>query len=188
MPSKRKMSGAGAALISALLFGASILPARAAEVGPYFPLPNSFDIKGGSVKDSLMKQQVDWLADGIAKLEKARREASDRLEANKSDAALAEKLKSLDEQYEAAVKERETLTSEATGKEAQLEQKRLFILNVNRWINALGREATEQLKIAIMTDGAERDAAERRNMQLSARADELEKAKQDQSIEMWGRK
>ena len=63
----------------------------------------------------------------------------------------------------------------------------MVVLNVNRWINALGRQATEQLKIAILKDGLERDVAERRHIQLNGQADELERAKHSTSFEAWGR-
>lgn len=186
MLSKIKKIGLGAAVVSALLIGAAGLPARAIEVGPYFPLPNSFDLKG-PVKESLVEQQVSWLNEGIAALEKARHETQAQLEKNSADAALQDKLKGLDAQYATAVKERDILTSDAIGKDAELARKSVVVTNLNRWINALARKATEQLKIAILKDGAERDAAERRHMQLSAQADDLEKVKHDPSVEAWGR-
>ncbi|MFY9629107.1 MAG: hypothetical protein WAK03_13285, partial [Methylocystis sp.] len=70
-------------------------------------------------------------------------------------------------------------------KEEQAERKRLFLLNVNQWIVELGRQATEQLKIAILKDGAEAEAAQNRHIQLSDMADALEKAKRDISVESW---
>lgn len=172
-----------AAAITAALFAA---PARAVEISPFFPLPNSFDIKG-SVKSSLLDQQISWLEEGIAALEKARAEAKARVEKNDADAAAREKLAGLDAQLGAAVKERDVLKSDAGGRETELARKSIVVANLNRWINALGRKATEQLKIAILKDGVERDAAERRHIQLSQQADELEKLKRDPSFEAWGR-
>lgn len=186
MPSKIQKIGLGAAVVSALLVGAAGLPARAIEISPYFPLPNSFDVKGVA-KELLLEQQISWLKEGIAALDKARQETQAQLEKNSSDAALQEKLKALDAQLTTAVKERDILTSDAVGKEAELARKSVVVTNLNRWINALARKATEQLKIAILKDGAERDAAERRHMQLSAQADDLEKVKHDPSVEAWGR-
>lgn len=172
-----------AAVLATLLVGG---PARAVEISPYFPLPNSFDTKG-VVKDSVLEQQIAWLNDGLAALEKARQETQAQLEKNASDAALQDKLKSLEGQTAAAAKERDVLTSDAAGKEAELARKNIVVGNLNKWINALARKATEQLKIAILKDGVERDAAERRHIQLSGQADELEKLKHDPSFEAWGR-
>lgn len=184
--SPARTSAASAAVFLALLFSMAAPPARAADVGPYFPLPQFFDTKGDSVKDSLLAQELDWLKSGIARLDKARQETREAADKNKNDAALAEKLKTLDEQYAEAVKERDTLMKDDLSKEAQLEQKRVFMLNLNKWINAVGKKATEALKIAILKDGLERDEAEHRHIYLSQQADDLEKAKHHQSIETWG--
>lgn len=73
-------------------------------------------------------------------------------------------------------------------KEIQAERKRLFLLNVNRWINGLNRSATEQMKIAIMKDGAEAMTGERMAAHYSEQADEIERAKHDTSIENWATK
>ena len=70
--------------------------------------------------------------------------------------------------------------------EIQAERKRKLLLHLNQWINELNRLATEQMKIAIMKDGAEAMAAQNRNYQLSEQADNLEKAKRDPSFEDWG--
>ncbi len=70
-------------------------------------------------------------------------------------------------------------------KEAQAERKRRFLLNVNQWINELGRQATQQLKIAILKDGAEAMAAENLHVQLAEQADAIERAKNDSSVVNW---
>jgi hypothetical protein len=181
-----------AALASALALGASSVPARAAEVGTYFPLPNYFPITG-SAKDSLLKIQKTWLTDGLAKLKKARDEASAALEKAKADgsgqvAALEEKLNGLEKQVADVTKELEVANDDTVTREIQVERKRLFLLNVNRWINALNRAATEQMKIAIMKDGAEAMTGERLAAHYSQQADDIERAKHDPSIENWGNK
>ncbi|TDX62108.1 hypothetical protein EDE12_11114 [Methylosinus sp. sav-2] len=160
-----------AVLISAPFAAA---PARAVEISPFFPLPNSFDVKG-PIKDGVLAQQISWLEDGIAAIEKARAGAA------------PDKLAELDAQLAAAVKERDILKSDETGRDAELARKNLVVSNINRWINGLARKATEQLKIAILKDGAERDAAERRHIQLSQQADDLEKVKHEPAFEAWGR-
>jgi hypothetical protein len=160
-----------AVLISAPFAAA---PARAVEINSFFPLPNSFDVRG-PIKDGVLAQQIAWLDDGIAAIEKARAGAA------------PEKLAELDAQLAAAVKERDVLKSDAAGRDAELARKNIVVTNLNRWINALARKATEQLKIAILKDGAERDAAERRHIQLSQQADDLEKLKHDPGFEAWGR-
>ncbi|WP_244613428.1 hypothetical protein [Methylosinus sp. Ce-a6] len=171
------MSSKFATLALAVLISApfAAAPARAVEISPFFPLPNSFDVNG-SAKDSLLAQQISWLEDGIAAIEKAR-----------AAATAQDKIAELDAQLAAATKERDILKGAAVGREGELAQKNLVVSNLNRWINALARKATEQLKIAILKDGAERDAAERRHIQLSQQADDLEKLKHDPSFEAWGR-
>ena len=72
--------------------------------------------------------------------------------------------------------------------EIQRERKRKLMLHLNQWINELNRLATEQMKIAILKDGAEAMAAQNRNYQLSEQADNLEKAKSDPSITDWAAK
>jgi hypothetical protein len=163
-----------AALAGALIWSASAFPAAAVEIGPYFPLPNSFAITG-SAKDSLLHQMNAWLTDGLERLKKARAEAG----------VAEDKAKALDQQIENASKEQAVLADETEAKEVQRERKRLFLLNLNRWINGLNKAATEQMKIAIMSDGAVAQTAEHRNYQLSQQADELENAKRDPSIESW---
>jgi hypothetical protein len=178
-----------AALVGAWSLAASAVPTRAAELGPYFPIPNYFPITG-SAKDSLLQIQNTWLADGLAKLKKARDEASAALEKAKAAAsgdvaALEEKLKALDKQVEDVTKELAIETDDNVNKEVQAERKRLFLLNINRWINGLNRAATEQMKIAIMKDGAEAMTGERMAAHYSQQADDLERAKHDSTIENW---
>jgi hypothetical protein len=184
MPSNIKKGGFAAAAICVLLAIGVGSPARAADVGPYFPLPNYFDTKN---KDEILEQVTTWIKDGISALEKAKRETQEQLDKNGSDAALQEKLKSIDAQIESAVKERDILTSDAIGKEAELQRKNVTTVIINKWINAVSRKATEALKIAILKDGLERDAAERRHIQLSGQADELERVKHHSTYEAWGR-
>jgi hypothetical protein len=153
------------------------------ELSAYFPLPNYFE----KTKDGLLEQQTSWLSDGVKAIDKARVETQEKLDKNAGDAALTEKLATLDKQKAAAVKELDVLKSDTAGKEADLARKDIVVMNVNRWINALSRQATEQLKIAILKDGLERDVAERRHIQLNGQADELERAKHSTSFEAWGR-
>ena len=76
---------------------------------------------------------------------------------------------------------------EKAARDIQSERKNKLLLNVNQWINELNHLATEQMKIAIMKDGAEAATAQARNYQLSEQADNLEKAKHDPSLENWGK-
>ena len=59
------------------------------------------------------------------------------------------------------------------------------MLNVNQWINELGRQATEQLKIAIMKDGMEAQVAENQHARLSEQADAIERSKNDTTVVNW---
>ncbi|MCX7899842.1 MAG: hypothetical protein N2444_07150, partial [Methylocystis sp.] len=72
-------------------------------------------------------------------------------------------------------------------KEVQAERKKAFLLNLNQWINELNRQATEQMKIAILKDGMEAMAGQNAAARYSEIADNLEKAKMDVSIEEWGK-
>jgi hypothetical protein len=178
-----------AALVGVLSMAASPAPTRAAELGPYFPLPNYFPITG-SAKDSLLQIQKTWLTDGLGKLKKGRDEAAAALEKAKAaggadQAASEEKLKALDKQIEDVSKELELASDDTASKEIQTERKRLFLLNINKWINALNNAATQQMKIAIMKDGAEAMTGERMAAHYSQQADDLERAKHDSSIENW---
>jgi hypothetical protein len=177
----------------ALLLGATLLaaPAQAAKLGPYFPLPANFPLSGPP-KEALLKIQADWLQSGVENLEKAKKETAAAAEKAKADAsnaqeagALEEKLKALDADI-AATKEEIELANDADAPiDRQFERKRRLMLNVNQWINELGRQATQALKKAILSDGAEAQVAENRNIQLSELADALERAKHDVSVENW---
>ncbi len=177
------------ALAAALLLGA--IPARAAKLGPNFPLPKSFPLSGPG-KTALLKIQADWLQNGLENLQKAEKETTAALEKAKADnakpedvAKLEEKLKTLDTDIKATEEEIAIENNDTGTKEEQTERKRLFMLNVNQWINELGRQATEQLKIAILKDGAEAMVAENRHAQLSEQADAIERAKNDTTVVNW---
>ena len=187
MSSKIRLSAL--ALAAALFLGA--IPAQAAKLGPYFPLPKSFPLSGPG-KQALLKIQADWLQNGLENLRKAEKETTDALEKAKADnakpedvAKLEEKLKTLDADIKATEEEIAIENNDTGPKEEQAERKRLFMLNVNQWINELGRLATEQLKIAIMKDGAEAMVAENRHAQLSEQADAIERAKNDTTVVNW---
>ncbi len=177
------------ALAAALLLGA--IPAQAAKLGPYFPLPKSFPLSGPG-KTALLKIQADWLQNGLDNLQKAQKETTAALEKAKADnakpedvAKLEEKLKTLDTDIKATEEEIAIENNDTGTKEEQTERKRLFMLNVNQWINELGRQATEQLKIAIMKDGMEAQVAENQHARLSEQADAIERAKNDTTVVNW---
>lgn len=177
------------ALAAALLLGA--IPAQAAKLGPYFPLPKSFPLSGPG-KTALLKIQADWLQNGLDNLQKAEKETTAALEKAKADnakpedvAKLEEKLKTLDTDIKATEEEIGIENNDTGTKEEQTERKRLFMLNVNQWINELGRQATEQLKIAIMKDGMEAQVAENQHERLSEQADAIERAKNDTTVVNW---
>ncbi len=177
------------ALAAALLLGA--IPAQAAKLGPYFPLPKSFPLSGPG-KTALLKIQADWLQNGLDNLQKAQKETTAALEKAKADnakpedvAKLEEKLKTLDTDIKATEEEIAIENNDTGTKEEQTERKRLFMLNVNQWINELGRQATEQLKIAIMKDGMEAQVAENQHERLSEQADAIERAKNDTTVVNW---
>jgi hypothetical protein len=177
------------ALAASLFLGA--IPAQAAKLGPYFPLPKSFPLSGPG-KTALLKIQADWLQNGLENLQKAEKETTAALEKAKADnakpedvAKLDEKLKTLDTDIKATEEEIAIENNDTGTKEEQTERKRLFMLNVNQWINELGRQATEQLKIAILKDGAEAMVAENRHAQLSEQADAIERAKNDTTVVNW---
>jgi len=177
------------ALAAALLLGA--IPAQAAKLGPYFPLPKSFPLSGPG-KTALLKIQADWLQNGLENLQKAEKETTAALEKAKADnakpedvAKLEEKLKTLDTDIKATEEEIAIENNDTGPKEEQAERKRLFMLNVNQWINELGRLATEQLKIAILKDGMEAQVAENQHARLSEQADAIERAKNDTTVVNW---
>lgn len=177
------------ALAAALFLGA--IPAQAAKLGPYFPLPKSFPLSGPG-KTALLKIQADWLQNGLENLQKAQNETTAALEKAKADnakpedvAKLEEKLKTLDTDIKATEEEIAIENNDTGPKEEQAERKRLFMLNVNQWINELGRQATEQLKIAILKDGMEAQVAENQHARLSEQADAIERAKNDTTVVNW---
>lgn len=195
MNSNNKTAGVRGALTAMCLcglvaLGLSAAPAQAAKIGPYFPVPNSFNLNG-IMREALLQIQASWLQNGLDNLKKARAEADGQLEKAKADkpdqvAALEEKVKKLDEEIDATNKEIAVANDSTDSREIQGERKRRFMLNLNQWINELNRLATEQMKIAILKDGMEAQVAQNRNYQLSEQADSLEKAKRDSSVENWG--
>jgi len=177
------------ALAASLFLGA--IPAQAAKLGPYFPLPKSFPLSGPG-KTALLKIQADWLQNGLENLQKAEKETTAALEKAKADnakpedvAKLEEKLKTLDADIKATEEEIGIENNDTGTKEEQAERKRLFMLNVNQWINELGRLATEQLKIAILKDGMEAQVAENQHARLSEQAEAIERAKNDTTVVNW---
>lgn len=182
------------ALAAVVLCGAAGLvavPAQAAKIGPYFPIPNGFNLNG-IARDALLSIQTNWLQNGLDNLNKAHKDAEAALEKAKEGAqdqvaALEEKLKALDLQIEETKAELAVATDTNPNRETQANRKARLMLNLNQWINELNHLATEQMKIAIMSDGAEAMTAQARNYQLSEQADNLEKAKRDPSMENWGK-
>jgi len=203
MTFNRKTASVRGTLTSAVFFGllasatwlgcaTFATPAEAAQLGPYFPIPNSLSLSGVP-RDSLLKIQSKWLQNGLDNLKKARAEAEAALEKAKSGAAdqaaaAEENLKKLDGMIAEAQEELALSDNNDSSHEIQRERKRKLMLHLNQWINELNRLATEQMKIAILKDGAEAMAAQNRNYQLSEQADNLEKAKRDPSIENWAEK
>lgn len=174
-----KFAGLRPALAATLVAGALgfAAPAQAAKLGPYFPIPNGFNLTGVA-RDSLLNIQASWLKNGLDNLEKARKEA----EAAHDEA----KVKDLDKQIE-DTKAEIAIASDTTPGPTQKERKDKLITNVNQWINELDHMATEQMKIAIMSDGGAAMTAEKLNHQYSTFADDLQKAKRDASVENWGK-
>ncbi|WP_457798857.1 hypothetical protein [Methylocystis sp. S23] len=182
-----------AALAASLVAGAIGLaaPAGAAKLGPYFPIPNGFNLNG-IARDSLLAIQSSWLRNGLDNLEKAKKEADAALESAKAgapdQAAAAEaKVKDLDRLIEDAKAEIALATDASPDHAVQKARKDKLLGNVNQWINELERMATEQMKIAIMSDGGVAMTAEKLNHQYSTFADDLQKAKRDASVENWGK-
>jgi hypothetical protein len=181
-------------LSAVLLLGAFAgSPAQAAKLGPYFPLPANFPLSSGSGKNDLLKIQAKWLENGLENLEKAKKETGSALEKAKAEnakpeqiAPLEQKLSALDSDIEATKKEIELENDDMSPKEQQMERKRQFLLNVNQWIQEIGRQSTQALKDSILKDGMEAQVAENRHASLEDLADRLERAKRDQSVESWG--
>ncbi|HMK89750.1 MAG TPA: hypothetical protein VK446_08980 [Methylocystis sp.] len=162
------------------------------KLGPYFPMPAELAVTGNA-RETLLRMTADWLKTGLQNLDKAQQQTSDALEAAKGAngkpediSALETKLKSLDADIAATKEDIALATDEKDlSKERQRERKRLMILVVDQWINEIGRQATQQLKRALLLDGKEAEIAENRHIQLSEQADALERAKHDVSIENW---
>jgi hypothetical protein len=181
------MSLAAAALAGVL----AAAPAHAAKLGPYFPIPNGFNLNGVA-RDALLAIQATWLKNGLDNLEKARKEADAALEKAKADApdqvaAAEQKVKDIDKLIEDTKAEIAIATNGDASLEVQRERKNKLMLNVNQWINELDHMATEQMKIAIMSDGGVAMTAEKLNHQYSQAADDLQHAKRDTSVENWGK-
>ncbi len=188
-----KSGGARVSLAAALVVGASLLgaPAHAAKLGPYFPIPHGFNLNGVA-RDALLSIQSTWLQNGLDNLSKARTEteaALDKAKGNAADQAVAleAKITELDKQIEDTKAEIAVASNTTASHEVQRERKDGLLRNLNQWINELNRLATEQMKIAIMSDGAVAMTAEKLNHQYSQYADDLEQAKRDPSIENWGK-
>jgi len=179
----------GVAFLGLLAGAMWAAPAGAAQLGEYFPIPNSLTLSGVP-RDSLLKIQSKWLQNGLDNLKKARAEAEAALEKAKSGAAdqvaaAEENIKKFDAMIAETEQELALSENNSPSHEIQKDRKRKLLLNLNQWINELNRLATEQMKIAIMSDGAQAMAAQNRNYQLSEQADNLEKAKRDPSFENW---
>lgn len=162
------------------------------KLGPYFPMPTNTAVSG-TPRDSLLKLEADWLETGLKNLEKAQKDTTEALDKAKAAnakpeeiSALEEKLKTLDADIASAKEDIALATDEKDlSKEKQRERKRLLILIVDQWINEIGRQATQQLKVAVLGDGAEAEIAQNRHIQLSEQADALDRAKHDASVENW---
>ena len=166
-------------------------PRRPPSSDPISRCRSPFPLSGPG-KTALLKIQADWLQNGLENLQKAQKETTAALEKAKADnakpedvAKLEEKLKTLDTDIKATEEEIAIENNDTGTKEEQTERKRLFMLNVNQWINELGRQATEQLKIAIMKDGMEAQVAENQHERLSEQADAIERAKNDTTVVNW---
>jgi len=194
MSSKTRILAAPIALAMALFLAApSASLAENAKLGPYFPLPEIIQVYGVP-KEALLRMTTRWLKEGLGRLEKAQKETAESLEKAKAGgdakpetvAPLEEKLKTLDANI-ASTKEQIQLAEDEKDltKERQAERKRQMILIVDQWINELGRQATQALKTAIMSDGMQAEVAQNQHIQLNNMADDLEKAKHHESIENW---
>jgi hypothetical protein len=144
-----KATAAGRALLFAtLLCGTAMFAnsaARAAAIGPYFPLPNGFNLTG-IAKDSLLNIQSTWLQNGLDNLSKARKEAETDLEKAKSGAqdqvaAVEEKIKTIDKAIIDTKAELALATNADPQHEIQIDRKNKLMLNLNLWINELNRLA-----------------------------------------------
>jgi chromosome segregation ATPase len=188
MPARLRARLAAAFLLGAVALAA---PAQAAKLGPYFPIPNGFNLNG-IAKDALLSIQASWLQNGLDNLEKARKQTAEALEKAKAGAqdqvaALEKKLEELDKLIADAKAEIALANDTTASNELQHDRKDKLLANVNQWINELEKMATQQMKIAIMSDGAEAMTAQKLNYQYSQFADDLQKAKRDPSVENWGK-
>jgi septal ring factor EnvC (AmiA/AmiB activator) len=187
-PARLRARLAAAFLLAAVGLAA---PAQAAKLGPYFPIPNGFNLNG-IAKDALLSIQASWLQNGLDNLEKAKKETGEALEkaragAQDQVAALEKKLEEIDKTI-ADTKAEIALANDTTASnELQHDRKDKLLANVNQWINELEKMATQQMKVAIMSDGAEAMTAQKLNYQYSQFADDLQKAKRDPSVENWGK-
>ncbi|KAF2989639.1 hypothetical protein OGR47_01290 [Methylocystis sp. MJC1] len=184
------LRAAAAAILVAGVLGLAA-PAEAAKLGPYFPIPNGFNLTGVA-RDALLNIQASWLKNGLDNLEKAKKETEAALEKAKGGAqdqvaALEAKAKDLDKLIDDTKAEIAVATDSSASQAIQKDRKNKLLLNLNQWINELNRMATEQMKIAIMSDGAVAMTAEKLNHQYSQNADDLEQAKHDVSMENWGK-
>jgi hypothetical protein len=188
MSCRRRFS---AALAAALLLVAA--PAFAVpKLGPNFPLPADLSVSG-TPREALLKKETEWLENGLSYLDKAQKDAAAAVDKAKAAnakpeeiAALEQKLKALEAEIASAKEDLDVATDEKDlSRERQRERKRRLILIVDEWIRALGSQANQQLKIALLSDGAAADAADKRHAQLTELADALERAKEDVSIKNW---
>jgi len=166
---------AAAAGLALLALGATSALADT-KISRYFPLPLGFSTTGPNVRDSLLQSQAHWLENGLDNVKKAR--ASETSE---------EKIKEFDAIAETATKELELAKNNDANKDIQVERKRAFLLAINQWINELERQATQQMKAAILGDGMEAMVAQKQAASYSEMAEKLEHAKQDTSIENWAK-
>ena len=79
----------GLVRLAALAIGGSLglflMPAQAAPLGEYFPVPNGFNLNGVA-KDALLNTEATWLQDGLDNLAKAKKETEASLEKAKGGA------------------------------------------------------------------------------------------------------
>jgi len=179
---QRHLRSAAACAVFLALTGAA---SAGVKVGPWFPRPETF-AAGGASRDALLEVQTQWLEAGIPALKKARAEAAaEKEKATSPD--LDAKIAQFDADLSEAEKELALAKNKDGDREVQSERKRALVSAINQWINALKREATQQMKIVLTKDGLEAQTAQNRNYQLQELADRLEHEKHDPSIERWGK-
>jgi hypothetical protein len=188
MSANNKTIGARAALIGAAALGLmAAAPAQAAKLGPYFPLPMGFSFTP-TPKEGLLSTQSSWLHRGLDNLKKAKAEAEKAKADGKDVAAADAKIAEVDALIADTEKEIAIADDNTASQDIQAERKRLFLLNLNQWINGLEHEATQQMKAAILGDGAAAMVAQNQAAQLSEQSERLENAKRNDSINQWGLK